>query len=282
MITFTLRGLSALTAVICFTQSASAEMIHLMARKGDVAKVMAQIDKGVPVDLPSTKNTTNAGVTPLYVASQFGKVEVVEALLAAGAVLASKGESHAGVESNGTPLHVAASWGQADVVRVLLKAGADPASPDNYLGPPLHVARAKDRQDVVDLLLAAGATNRIDEPSISEKLASADVEKGKARAGACKFCHRLTLDDEKPSQAAPDLWDVVGRPMGSVAGFDYSDVMRERGEVWDYDALNSFLARPFEYLPGTKMAIIGIVDVDERANLMAYLRTLSDTPAALP
>ena len=68
----------------------------------------------------------------------------------------------------------------------------------------------------------------------------------------------------------------------SVAGFDYSAAMRERGEVWDYDALNSFLARPFEYLPGTKMAIIGISDADERADLMAYMRTLSDTPAPLP
>jgi len=275
------KCLSAAITALLFAQAASAEVIHLMSRKGDVAKVLAQIEKGVPVDLPSTSNTTMAGVTPLYVAAQFGELDVVVALLEAGADMSFTAMlGH--VESNGTPLHVAASWGHADVVQVLLEAGADPASPDSYRGPPLHVAMAQDRQEIVELLVAAGAPTSIDEPSISNKLASADVEKGKVRAGACKFCHRLTLDVEKYSESAPGLWNVVGRPMGTVNGFDYSISMREGGAVWDYDALNSFLARPYEYLPGTKMALMGIIDAEERSNLIAYLRTLSDAPAPLP
>ena len=91
------------------------------------------------------------GATPLMIAAQLGKVELVQAILGAGADLDARDSSGA------TALTLAASNGQAEVVSVLLRAGADPAAP-NYTGwSPLHAAALNGFPDVVTLLLDAGA-----------------------------------------------------------------------------------------------------------------------------
>ncbi len=80
----------------------------------------------------------------------------------------------------------------------------------------------------------------------------------------------------------PSLWNVVGRPKGSVSDFKYSQVFSTLDGVWTFDALNEFLARPAEIIPGTKMNFRGLVEPQKRASLIAYLRTLSDAPVPLP
>ena len=88
------------------------------------------------------------------------------------------------------------------------------------------------------------------------------------------------------NKVGPNLWDIVNRPVASHEGFAYSAAMKEFAEggtvVWDYDHLDHFLTSPKGLVKGTAMGFAGVKKPDERANLIAYLRTLADTPAPLP
>ncbi len=116
--------------------------------------------------------------------------------------------------------------------------------------------------------------------SIAVRLASADAEKGKGSAKACTACH--SFDKDGPNKIGPALWEVVGRPKGSHAGFDYSAGLKEKGGEWTYEDLDHFIENPKGYIKGTKMAFQGIGDGKPRADVIAYLRTLSDNPKPLP
>ena len=80
----------------------------------------------------------------------------------------------------------------------------------------------------------------------------------------------------------PNLWGIVGRPKGSQEGFNYSAALKEKGGEWGYEELANFIHNPRSYIPGNKMAFAGIRDNAEIADLLAYLRTLSDNPPPLP
>ncbi len=262
--------------------SAKAEMIHLMARKGDVSKVMAEIDKGVPVDLPSTKHTNLIGSSPLFVASRFGKIEVVAALLEAGADPNFRRPDYMGENTYGSPLITAASNGHTDVVKLLLAAGADPAITDPSLGPPLHVARIRGNIEIEALLLEQGVPQSTHLPADPELLRNADTERGRLIAGGCGLCHLLRNSPQGEPKEGPNLWGIVGRPKASADGYDYSPYMRQKGGTWSYDDLNSFLSSTYEFVPGTKMVNRGLPEARDRADVIAYLRTLSSEPVPLP
>ncbi|MDP4021707.1 c-type cytochrome [Methylobacterium sp. NEAU 140] len=115
---------------------------------------------------------------------------------------------------------------------------------------------------------------------IAVRLASANVEKGQAGTKACHACH--SFEKGGPNKVGPDLWDVVDRHKGGHAGFDYSAGLKEKGGDWTYADLDAFLTNPKGYVKGTKMAFAGIASPQERANVIAYLRTLSDNPKPLP
>ena len=78
------------------------------------------------------------------------------------------------------------------------------------------------------------------------------------------------------------LWNIIGRPVGTVGDYDYTLALRAIGERWDYETLNRFIARPTEYAPGTTKDFVGIPNVETRVNIILYLRSLSDSPAPLP
>lgn len=114
-------------------------------------------------------------------------------------------------------------------------------------------------------------------------LASADPAAGEAAARKCTGCHNFAAG--AGNKQGPELYEVVNRPVGSHAGFAYSDIMlehKDQGDAWSYDNLNAFLTSPKGYAPGTKMAFPGIKDDKERANVLAYLGSLSPTPVAFP
>jgi len=115
---------------------------------------------------------------------------------------------------------------------------------------------------------------------IAVRLAAADVERGKAAAKKCASCH--TFDKGGKNGVGPNLWNVVMAAKGHAEGFAYSQALRGTGGQWTYEALDAFLANPKAYAPGTKMSFAGISRPDERADLIAYLRTLADEPAPLP
>lgn len=100
--------------------------------------------------------------------------------------------------------------------------------------------------------------------------AAADPAAGESEFTPCKSCHALAAGDNR---TGPTLAGVVGRPVDSVEGFDYSGALEQVAEVWDPQNLNLFLTDPQGYAPGTKMNFRGIRDVQDRANLIAYLAT---------
>ncbi len=131
---------------------------------------------------------------------------------------------------------------------------------------------------------AAGGGEEAKSTPIATLLASADPAAGETVFKKCASCH--TSEKGGPNKVGPNLWDVVNRPVASHEGFSYSAGMTTFSEghkvVWDYDHLSFFLEAPKKHVPGTAMGFAGLKKDDERANLIAYLRTLSDSPAALP
>jgi cytochrome c len=112
-------------------------------------------------------------------------------------------------------------------------------------------------------------------------LASADTDTGsKLFRSQCATCHYV--DPTKGIKNAPNLWQIVNRDKGSSDYANYSDGLKNFGGKWDYASLNQFLYKPKGYIKGTKMAYAGVRNTEERANIVAYLRTLNDAPAPLP
>lgn len=134
--------------------------------------------------------------------------------------------------------------------------------------------------EVADAGSTASATKKKSIEPILAMLAEADIENGKKLAKACMACH--SFDKGGSNGLGPNLWGVVGSKQASKAGFSYSDSLHGIGQNWSYAELNKFLYKPKEYAPGTKMNYIGIKKAEKRADLIAWLRTMSDAPKALP
>jgi len=119
---------------------------------------------------------------------------------------------------------------------------------------------------------------------IAPLLASADPAKGESVFKKCAACH--SNDAASANKVGPGLWNIVNRPVASHEGFNYSAAMTEFAQggsvVWDYEHLSEFLAAPKKYIKGTAMGFAGLKKIEERADLIAYLRTIADTPAPLP
>lgn len=117
-------------------------------------------------------------------------------------------------------------------------------------------------------------------PPIAPLLAKADLALGEASAKKCAACH--TFDKGGPNRVGPNLFDVVGRKPGAHEGFAYSKPMMTAGSDWNYEFLNKYLANPKTAVPGNKMAFAGIPKPEERAAVIAFLRSKSDSPKPLP
>lgn len=111
-------------------------------------------------------------------------------------------------------------------------------------------------------------------------LGAADPEKGKKVARKCVACH--SFEKGGPNKIGPNLWDLVGGKQAQAEGYSYSGALKGMSGTWDYAALDAFLHNPKAYAKGTKMTFAGIPKAGDRADLIAYLRGLSDSPKPLP
>ena len=118
-----------------------------------------------------------------------------------------------------------------------------------------------------------------DEP-IEKLLAVASLEKGETSAKKCQACH--TFSKGEPNRVGPNLYGVVGRDRASVAGFNYSAAMKAKGGKWTIEELNAFLTNPKAFMPGTSMSFAGLPRGSERADVIAFLNSKSDSPQPLP
>ena len=281
------------------TSMSLAAPIHDAAEKGDVAAIAAALDGGAGVNetedlatplyiaaargnLEAARLLIKRGAdvnwpakfgTPLYAAAKFGYAEIVELLLVNGAKLNQTTRSF-------TALHIAAGSGCLACVIHLVEAGADVNALTSEREPAIHFAKRNGHEDIVAYLRVHGA-EKLAVPPISARLATADPEVGKARFDeTCGGCH--FLPGEVNRNKAPSIWGIVGRQKASDKNFDYSPAFREETGTWTYEALNIWLSDPARAVLGTAMRFPGLQDEKQRADVIAYLRTLSDTPLPLP
>lgn len=127
-----------------------------------------------------------------------------------------------------------------------------------------------------------GAAPKVQLPDpILDLIAEADVARGQKLSKTCAACH--VFDKGGPNGVGPNLWNTVGKTKQHAANFSYSGALAANGgPVWTYAELNHFLWKPKKYAPGTKMNFIGVKKPEDRAALIAWLRTLADSPAPLP
>lgn len=111
-------------------------------------------------------------------------------------------------------------------------------------------------------------------------LAKADAKKGETDAKACLSCH--SFDKGGPVKVGPPLYGVVGRKVASFPGYPYSDSIKAIGGDWTYDELFKWLSNPKMLASATKMSFAGESDAHRRADILAYLQTLSDSPVPFP
>ena len=118
-------------------------------------------------------------------------------------------------------------------------------------------------------------------PDWGTVLPAADLAAGENVSKRCLQCHDFT--NGGPNKIGPNQWGIVGAKHAHAPGFTYSAAMQALADkTWGYEELNHFLTNPKAAIPGTKMAFAGLSKAQDRINLIAYLRTLSDSPAAIP
>jgi cytochrome c len=115
---------------------------------------------------------------------------------------------------------------------------------------------------------------------ITPLLASANVERGQTIAKKCTQCH--TFEKGQPHRTGPNLWGIIGAKIAHAADFAYSAAFKDKGGQWDDEKLSVFLHKPRSFVTATKMSFVGLKDAQERADVIAYLHTLSDNPIPLP
>ena len=119
-------------------------------------------------------------------------------------------------------------------------------------------------------------------PPIGPKLKDANVQHGEALfKQQCFTCH--TIDKGGVNKVGPNQWDILGRKKASHEGFSYSSALQAKGGEWSYEDINHMIFKPQAFVRGTKMAFAGLAKEQDRADVIAYLRTMhDDTKPPLP
>jgi cytochrome c len=117
-------------------------------------------------------------------------------------------------------------------------------------------------------------------PDWGTVLPTADAQAGQKISARCEQCHDLSKGG--PNKIGPNLWGVVGRARATHPGFSYSGAMSADHGPWTFDKLFQFLKSPQAFVPGTKMTFAGLRSAKDRIDLLAWLRTQSDSPVPIP
>ncbi len=115
-----------------------------------------------------------------------------------------------------------------------------------------------------------------EEVSIATLLQSADPARGQAVFKRCAACH--TGDKGGANKVGPNQWNLIGRKKATEEGFSYSSALQKLGGEWTYEDINHMIFKPQSFARGTKMAFAGLPKEQDRADVIAYLRTMHDDP----
>ena len=151
----------------------------------------------------------------------------------------------------------------------------------NAAGRSAPSGEARDRRRRGSADDGSGRAAPAELPPIGPKLKDANVENGKAIfVKQCFTCH--TIDKGGRNKVGPNQWDIVGRKKASHEGFSYSSALQAKGGDWTYEDINHMIFKPQAFVRGTKMAFAGLPKAQDRADVIAYLRTMDDYPPPLP
>ena len=148
-------------------------------------------------------------------------------------------------------------------------------------GEALHSERPKKMGYPIAGVEEEGAGGAAAAESRSKPIcATADAAKGGDVFKKCGACHNA--DKGGANQMGPNLWGVLGEPIGQGKGFAFSDALAKKGGNWNWDMLSQWLTSPKAFAPGTKMTFAGLSNPQDRANVIAFLNQHRDSPLPLP
>jgi cytochrome c len=140
----------------------------------------------------------------------------------------------------------------------LLLASCGPSAPPPNEAPTQAAAPAPSSEEMQARIAALPAPYN-----------EADYEAGRRIFAQCRSCH--TIDEGAGHRVGPNLHAVFGREVGAAEGFTYSQAVQDADFVWDAEHLDHWLANPQTFLPGNRMAFVGVRDAAQRRDVIAYL-----------
>ena len=150
-----------------------------------------------------------------------------------------------------------------------------------------HVEKPKESAYKVEGLEVASTTASgqeaakvVEAVDIKALLAMGDLAHGEKVFKKCTACHMIAAGGK--NMIGPNLWSVIGRQAGVVSDYKYSKAMVAYGKEWSFEEMNSYLIKPQAYVKGTKMAFAGLRKEKDRASVILYMNSKSDSPKALP
>ena len=142
-----------------------------------------------------------------------------------------------------------------------------------------HVEKPNVQGYKVEVKLASTSStegNSESQVDISAFLALGNAEDGKKVFKKCAACHSINADGK--NKIGPKLWNVMFRPVGSIADYKYSKALSSYGKEWTWEEMNGFLIKPSKWIKGNKMGFAGLKKEEDRASVILYLNENSDSP----
>ena len=116
--------------------------------------------------------------------------------------------------------------------------------------------------------------------NIKDFLALGSIEHGQKVFKKCSACHVVAKGGK--NKIGPALYGILGKKSGSVSDYKYSKALAAYGKVWSYEEMNGFLIKPAAHIKGTKMAFAGLKNEKDRASVILYMNSQSDSPLPKP
>ena len=130
------------------------------------------------------------------------------------------------------------------------------------------------------VLKGTSASSGGEKVDIVKLLSTGTLEHGQKVFKKCSACHVVAKGGK--NKIGPALYGILGRKSGSITDYKYSKALTAHGKVWSYEEMNAYLLKPQAHIKGTKMAFAGLKSEKDRASVILYMNSFSDSPLPKP